>query len=155
MSDFTLGYSAPQTIERSLLPSLAFVGLLLLVYVGLDAFSPPPLVAEFGGVKEASHGDVLRQIAYLSIAGLVSIAAIQRFGIGALRAIPFSMGLLLAWCLASALWAPEANIVLRRAGLEVVVVVSLMLSVETLGAERAFTLWRWLLACRASRRRRA
>jgi O-antigen ligase len=146
MSDFTLGYSAPQTIERSLLPSLAFVGLLLLVYVGLDAFSPPPLVAEFGGVKEASHGDVLRQIAYLGIAGLVSLAAIQRFGMGALRAIPFSMWVLLAWCIASALWAPESNIVLRRAGLEVVVVVSLMLSVETLGAERAFTLWRWLLA---------
>ena len=30
------------------------------------------------------------------------------------------MGLLLAWCLASALWAPQPDIVLRRAGLEVV-----------------------------------
>ena len=56
------------------------------------------------------------------------------------------MGLLLAWCLASALWAPETSIVLRRAGLEVVVVVSLMLSVETIGPARAFTIWRWLLA---------
>ena len=61
-------------------------------------------------------------------------AALQRFGIGAVRAIPFSMALLLAWCMASAMWAPETDIVLRRAGLEVVVVVSLMLSVETIGA---------------------
>ncbi len=145
-SDYALSYTPPGTIERSWLPSLTFIGLLLMIFVGLDAFSPPPDVAQFGGVKEASHGDVLRQIAYLSLAGLTVLAAIQRFGMGALRALPFSMALLLAWCVASALWAPESGIVLRRAGLEVVVVLSLLLSVETLGAERAFTLWRWLLA---------
>ncbi|HEY0267135.1 MAG TPA: O-antigen ligase family protein [Rhizomicrobium sp.] len=145
-SDYTLAYDPPQTIERGLMPSLAFIGLLLLVFVGLDAFSPPLQVAEFGGVRPVSHGDVLRQVAYLAIGGLVALAAIQRFGIGALRAIPFSMGLLLAWCLASALWAPETDIVLRRAVFEVVVAAALMLSIETLGAERAFTLWRWLLA---------
>jgi exopolysaccharide production protein ExoQ len=146
MSDFTLSYAPPRAIERSLLPALAFVGLLLLIFVGLDAFSPPPVVAEFGGVEEASHGDVIRQIAYLGVAVLIGLAALQRFGIGALRTIPFSMALLLSWCLASALWAPETNIVLRRGGLEVVVVVSLILSVETIGAPRAFAIWRWLLA---------
>jgi exopolysaccharide production protein ExoQ len=145
-SDYALTYSPPRAIERSLLPALAFVGLLLLIFVGLDAFSPPPVVAEFGGVEEASHGDVIRQIAYLGVAVLIGLAALQRFGMGALRTIPFSMALLLCWCLASALWAPETNIVLRRAGLEVVVVVSLILSVETLGAPRAFAIWRWLLA---------
>ena len=103
-------------------------------------------MAQFGGVAEASRGDVTRQILYLGTAALVAFAALQRYGFGALRAVPFSMGLLLAWCLASALWAPAPDLVLRRAGLEVVMVVSLMLSVETLGPARAFTLWRWLLA---------
>ena len=145
-SDYALTYVAPRDLDRSLLPVLAFIGLLLLIFVGLDAFSPPPLVSQFGGVREASRTDVLRQIAYLGVAAMVGLTALQRYGIGMLRAIPVSMGLLLCWCLASALWAPEAGIVIRRAGLEVIVVVSLMLSVETLGPERAFTIWRWLLA---------
>ncbi|HEX4026188.1 MAG TPA: O-antigen ligase [Rhizomicrobium sp.] len=145
-SDHTLAYIPPQAVERSWLPQLGFVALLLLIFVGLDAFSPPPLVAQFGGVTEASRGDVTRQILYLGTAALIALAALQRYGLGALRALPLSMGLLLAWCLASALWAPAPGLVLRRAGLEVVMVISLMLSVETLGPARAFALWRWLLA---------
>lgn len=133
-------------MDRSWLPQLAFLGLLLLIFVGLDAFSPPPLVAQFGGVQEASRGDTMRQILYLGSAALIGFAAFQRYGLAVIRAVPLSMGLLLAWCVASALWAPEPGVVLRRAGLEVVIVVSLMLSVETLGPERAFAIWRWLLA---------
>ena len=145
-NDCALAYAPPPALGQNLLPSLTFVALLLLVFVGLDAFSPPPLVLQVGSVQAASHGDALRQFAYLSVAGLITLAAVQRFGMGALRALPVSMGLLLAWCLASALWAPQTDIVLRRAGLEVVVVVSLMLSVETIGTTRALVLWRWLLA---------
>jgi O-antigen ligase len=143
-NEYVLSY--PRVAERGLLPVLSFIGLLLLIYVGLDAFSPPPEVTQFGGVPEASHGDVLRQICYLSVAVLIGGAALQRYGFDAIRILPFSMLVLLAWCVASALWAPETTIVLRRAGLEVVVVVSLFLSVELLGAERAFLIWRWLLA---------
>ncbi|HVW75868.1 MAG TPA: O-antigen ligase family protein [Rhizomicrobium sp.] len=145
-NDHTLAFSPPHVSQRGWLPALGFVALLLLIFVGLDAFSPPPEVAMFGGVEQASRGDALRQILYLGTAALIALAALQRHGLGMLRAIPLSMGLLLAWCLASALWAPSAGLVLRRAGLEVVIVVSLMLSVETLGPGRAFTLWRWLLA---------
>ena len=145
-SDYALTYAPPQPVERSLLPTLGYVALLLLIFVGLDAFSPPALVSQYGGVKEAAHGDSLRQIAYLGVAAMVGLAAIQRHGFGALRAMPFSMGLLLTWCLASALWAPEQDIVLRRAGLEIIVVVSIMFSIETIGAERAFTILRWVLA---------
>jgi O-antigen ligase len=146
MTDFSLVYVPPRSASRNLLPLLAYLGLLLLVFVGLDAFSPPAAVAQFGGVQEASRGDTLRQIAYLSVACLIALAAIQRQGLAALRAMPLGLGLLLVWCVASALWAPEPGVVLRRAGLEVVIVVSLLLSVEILGAERSFTLWRWLLA---------
>lgn len=144
-SDHTLTYYPPQAVERSWLPQLGFVALLLLIFVGLDAFSLPP-VAQLGGAEQASHGDVTRQILYLGSAALIALAAIQRYGLGAVRAIPLSMGLLLGWCLASAMWAPAPDLVLRRAGLEVVLVFSLMLSVETLGSARAFAIWRWLLA---------
>ncbi len=145
-NDHTLTFFPPHAMERSWLPQLAFVALLLLIFVGLDAFSPPPLVAQFGGVEEASRGDATRQILYLATAALVGFTALQRYGLSVVRAVPLSMGLLLIWCVASAMWAPGPGVVLRRAGLEVVIVVSLMLSVETLGPARAFTLWRWLLA---------
>ena len=141
-NDYALAYVPPQAVEQYIFPALSYIALLLLIFVGLDAFSPP----QSAGVQQVSHGDLVRQFSYLSVAGLIGISAVQRFGLGALRALPVSMGLLLAWCLASAFWAPETNVVLRRAGLEVVVVVSLMLSVETIGAARALVLWRWLLA---------
>lgn len=144
-SDYALSYDPPRAVEHNALPVLSFVALLLLIFVGLDAFSPPP-IAQAGTAPQAAHGDVIRQLAYLSVAGMIGVAAVQRFGFGALRALPVSMGLLLAWCLASVLWAPQPDIVLRRAGLEVILVGSLLLSVETLGAHKAFTLWRWLLA---------
>jgi len=144
-NEYAIAYQPHPAVERSTLPVLAFVGLLLLIFVGLDAFSPPALVSQFGGVKEASRGDSLRQIAYVAVAALVGLAALQRYGLAALRAMPVSMALLLIWCLASAFWAPETSVVLRRAGLEVIVVVCLMFSVETLGPERAFTIWRWIL----------
>ncbi len=145
-NEYALAYAPPRTLEHGLLPVLAFMALLLLIFVGLDAFSPPPLVAQFGGVQEASRGDVMRQIAYLGAGCLIGLAALLRFGLNALRIVPVSMGLLLAWCVASVVWAPETSVVLRRAGLEVVIVVSLMLSVETIGPVRAFAIWRWLLA---------
>jgi len=145
-NDYALAYSPPRALERSLPASILFIALLLLIFVGLDAFSPPPLVALFGGVKEASRGDTLRQITYLGVAALIALTAFQRHGFGALRAVPLSLALLLIWCLASALWAPEPGVVFRRAGLEVVIVLSLLLSVDTIGAERAFLLWRVLLA---------
>ena len=145
-NEYALSYSPPQAIDRGLLPSLAFIALLLLIFVGLDAYSPPLQVSQFGGVTEASHGDIMRQAAYLGVAALVGLTALQRYGMGALRAVPVSMGLLLAWCLASALWAPEPNVVIRRAGLEVVIVVSVLLSVTAVGPKKAFLWWRWLMA---------
>src|SRR5882762_1065056 len=129
-NEHALAYVPPQAVEQNIFPALAFVALLLLIFVGRDAFSPPSPIAQSGAALMSSHGDAVRQFAYLSVAGLIGIAAFQRFGFGALRALPLSMGLLLAWCLASALWAPQPDIVLRRAGLEVVLVVSLLLGLE-------------------------
>jgi O-antigen ligase len=145
-NDFALTYTAPKDTTRALLATGVYLALLLLIFVGLDAFSPPPLVSQFGGVQEASKGDILRQVCYLAVGMGVVLAALQRFGWGALRAIPLPMAMLLVWCVASALWAPEPGVVIRRAGLEVIIVVSLLLSVDTVGPQKAFLYWRWLLA---------
>jgi len=145
-SDHTLDFPRFRAAEQTWLPRLSFLALLVMIFVGLDAFSPPPDVAQFGGVNEASHGDLIRQITYLALGALIGLAAIQQRGLTALRAVPISMWILLAWCAASAFWAPLPTLVLRRAGLEVVLVSSLFLGLETLGAEQSFAIWRWLLA---------
>ena len=93
-NEYVLSY--PRVAERGLVPVLSFIGLLLLIYVGLDAFSPPPEVTQYGGVPEASHGDVLRQICYLSVAVLIGLTALQRYSFDAIRILPFSMIVLLA-----------------------------------------------------------
>jgi len=144
--DYVPGYAAHPATERSLLATLAYIAFLLLIFVGLDAFSPPAAVSRFGGVQEASGGDSLRQICFLLTAGCIVLTAWQRFGLGLLRALPVSMLLLLGWCLASALWSPDAGVVVRRAGLQVLIVFSALLSVETVGARRAFDIWRVILA---------
>lgn len=143
-NDFVLTYDPPKAVEQNLFPALACLALLFLVFVGFSPFSPPPLVP--ASAAAVSHGDVARQIGYLGIAAMVGIAAFQRFGVGALRALPLTMAVLLAWCLASAYWSSQPELVLRRAGLEVVLVISLLLSAQTVGATRAFLLWRWLMA---------
>jgi len=140
------GYAGAPTTNRLGLAAIAFTALLLLIFVGFDAFQPPVNVSAYGGVKEASQGDMLRQTSYLLVFGLVLLAAWQHRGFGAIRAIPLSVMALLGWCLASALWAAEPNVVFRRAGLEIVIVSSLFLGIDALGAERAFGIWRWLLA---------
>ncbi|MDE2266292.1 MAG: O-antigen ligase family protein [Alphaproteobacteria bacterium] len=63
----------------------------------------------------------------------------------AFSSVPILLVLLLAWCLVSAGWASEPGVAVRRAGLAVVLVVSIMLSVETIGTERSLILWRWVL----------
>ena len=84
-NEYALSY--PRVIERGLLPVLSFIGLLLLIYVGLDAFSPPPEVTQYGGVPEASHGDVLRQICYLTVAVLIGATALQLAGVAAVGGV--------------------------------------------------------------------
>jgi exopolysaccharide production protein ExoQ len=142
---FGLSFNAPRRLEQTILPSLAFFALLLLIFVGLEPFTPPASVAAFGGVAETSRGDTLRQAAYLSVFAIILVCAIQRRGILALRAVPLTMGLLLLWCVASSFWAAEPDVALRRAGLEVIVCLSLLLSVDTIGAERAFRYWRMMM----------
>ena len=100
--DYVPGYAAHPATERSLLASLAYIAFLLLIFVGLDAFSPPAAVSRFGGVQEASGGDSLRQICFLLTAGCIVLTAWQRFGLGLLRAPQTNPGEGTAWISRSA-----------------------------------------------------
>ncbi len=141
---FAVNFIAPPRVERTTLASIAFFGLLLLVFVGFQPFTPPP-----PGVASAAtsgEGDISRQICYLLVFGLVIITALQRRGLGALRALPPLLLLLEIWCMSSALWADVQGIAFRRAVLEALLSFCVLLSVDTLGPERAFRYWRITLA---------
>ena len=126
------------------LPEIAFTGFLLLVFVGLTPFQVRvPGAFQVGAATGA--GDAFRQISYLLVFTLLGIAALQRRSLEALTAVPVSILLLLGWCFLSALWADVPGITIRRAGLELVVVFSAMLGVDTLGPRRALQLLRIVL----------
>ncbi|MGH6871504.1 MAG: O-antigen ligase family protein [Rhizomicrobium sp.] len=121
----------------------AFLALLLMVFIGIAPFAPrDPATLAIGESGFAGAGDALRQALYLLVF-LVSLgAALELRGSSALRAVPLTLVLLLGWCLLSASWAPAPGVAIRRAGLEVVVVLSAMLGVESIGVERALKLLR-------------
>ena len=136
---FALTQAPPRILG---LAAISFTAFLLLVFVGLEPFAPRADVSSYGGV---TRGDSLRQITYVGAFGLIILASLQQQGLALVRAVPVSIALLLAWCLASALWAAQPDVVIRRAGLEVIIVLSIFLGIHTLGAQRAFAIWKWLL----------
>ena len=118
---------------------------LLLAFVGLSPFHPPPAVSAFGGAVTTGAGDLARQLCYLAVFMAIVLGAFRNRGLMAFSPLPLLLMLLVAWCIASALWSAEPGITTRRAGLAFVLVVSAMLSVETVGTEKSLALWRWLL----------
>lgn len=133
--------------QASWIDEAVLLAFLLLAFVGLSPFAvPPPAVTAFGGVATTGAGDLARQLCYLAVFAAIVIGAARTFRTKALSLVPVLLVLLLAWCLLSALWSGEPGVTLRRAGLAVVLVISAMLSVETVGAERSLVLWRWVLA---------
>ena len=142
---FALDFTAPPRLERSTLAAIGFFALLILVFVGFQPFVPPrsgtPLAA-----ANAAEGDITHQIFYLLAFALVLVTAMQRRGFGALRAMPLLLGCLQLWCLTSAIWADAHGVAFRRAVLEVILSLSVLLSADTIGPERAFRYWRIVLA---------
>jgi O-antigen ligase len=126
---------------------LAFAAFLLLVFIGLSPFAVrDPNVLVNGETIAAGEGDLIRQICYLLVFFTIIAVAIYREGWRALDAMPVMLTLLLVWCGLSAMWSPEPDITIRRVGLEVVVVLSVMLSVNNLGVERCLRIFRLVLA---------
>jgi O-antigen ligase len=145
------GYSPAVTLARvrfaPWLAETAFVALLLLIFIGLMPFAPRDATTlAIGESGFAGAGDATRQILYLLVLLATVGAALELRGLRALRAIPIPLAILLGWCLLSASWAPAPDVALRRAVLEIVVVVSAMLGVDSIGVERALRLLRAALA---------
>ena len=136
-----------RTRPASWIDEAVLLAFLLLAFVGLSPFAPPPpAVTAFGGVAATGAGDLARQLCYLAVFAAIVIGAARTSRMEAFSLVPVLLVLLLAWCLSSALWSAEPGVTLRRAGLAVVLVISAMLAVETVGAERSLVLWRWVLA---------
>ncbi|HWY60763.1 MAG TPA: O-antigen ligase family protein [Rhizomicrobium sp.] len=142
---FAVSFVAPPRLERTTLAAIAFFALVFLVFVGLQPFVPPHSGAPLAAAS-ATDGDFTRQIFYLGIFAVVLVSAVQRRGLGAIRAMPLLLGLLLAWCLLSAFWATAHGVAFRRATLEAVLALSILLSADTIGPERAFRYLRIVLA---------
>ena len=125
----------------------SYVAFLLLIFVGLSPFAVRDSATLIGGEMAANGaGDVFRQFAFAISFGLIVFTAMRNRGFSAFADAPAALSVLLMWCLVSAYWSPEPAVTLRRAALETVVVLSAMMSVSTLGAERSFALLRAVLA---------
>jgi exopolysaccharide production protein ExoQ len=90
-------------------------------------------------------GDASRQVLYLLIFLSVIAAAFLRRGFAIAAIVPPMLAVLLIWCLLSATWAAAPDVALRRAGLAIVVALSTMFCVDSLGVERSLKLWRYVL----------
>jgi exopolysaccharide production protein ExoQ len=132
--------------SRRWIDDAVFLAFLLLAFVGVAPFSPPPPEGLAGtAVVQTGAGDMLRQVCYLAVFAAIVLGAFRQRGLKAFSSFPLVLLALLVWCVASALWSPEPAVTLRRSGLAVVLVVSAMLSVQNVGAERSLAVWRWVL----------
>jgi O-antigen ligase len=142
---FALSYSAPRDSARSIFAEIAFVLLLLIMFVGLSPFAPPPSPTTVNTAAPAP-GDLLRQLLFLSTFGLVLVGGLARRGFALFRAVPPLLVVLLIWCFLSIFWSAVPDVTLRRAMLAAIVVISTMLSVDLIGTPKAFLIWRVALA---------
>ncbi|SRR5579862_120060 len=127
---------------------VAFIALMLLAFVGLQPFAirNPATDLQTGPYQMTGSGDAIRQVLYILVFATAVIAAFLRRGFALATIVPPLLSVLLGWCLLSAAWAAAPDVALRRAGLAIVVALSTMFCVDTLGTERSFRLWRYVLA---------
>ena len=141
-----LGKTAPERGFATWILEPAFVALLLLIFVGLTPFAVRNSVdTATGAANFAGAGDALRQISYLTTFAIILAGALTKRGLYAVNAVPIVLAVLLAWCVLTAHWAAVPGVALRRAGLEIVVVLSVMLGVDIVGPDRALKLFCYVL----------
>lgn len=139
---------APQERARTeqIVAETAFVAFLLLVFVGLQPFAPRfPELLKLGESGTSGAGDLLRQVSYLAVFSTIAFCTFRRYGMESLALVPVLLSFDLIWCLLSSSWAAEGSVTFRRAGLEVVIVLTAMWGVETVGIERSLKLFRAVL----------
>ncbi|MGZ5934026.1 MAG: O-antigen ligase family protein [Rhizomicrobium sp.] len=123
-----------------------FVILLLLIFIGTTPLDDRSVAALSARNAASASGDFIRQISFLGTFAIILFAALRRRGLSAIRAVPVSLALLMGWCILTSVWSDEPDIVARRAILATIFVLSVMLSVDTLGTARAVALWRYVVA---------
>ena len=119
-----------------------FVAFLLLIFVTLSPFASR---AGLATMAQTGAGDAIRQICFLSVFAVIVSAALWRRGFAALGAVPVAIAVMLGWCLLSSTWSIEPDVTLRRAILATVIVISAMVSVDAVGADRAMRIFRVVL----------
>ncbi len=142
---FALSYAPPRDVSRSMVAEIAFVALLLMMFVGLSPFAPPVSPTSVNAAA-AAPGDTLRQVIFLAILFPVLFAATLQRGWDVFRVVPLALVAMLAWCFFSISWSGVPDVTLRRAALAAILVISTISSVNLLGGPRAFLLWRIVLA---------
>jgi exopolysaccharide production protein ExoQ len=140
------GIAVPEAAPAKLLAELGYFVFLLLVFVTLKPFAIRDMSILPLGTSGNGTGDTIRQVLYLGTFAWIAASAFQVRGAQILRAAPLPLLLLLAWCLATSLWAGAPMIAMRRAALEIVIVLSATLSIQSLGPVRAIAILRTLLA---------
>lgn len=127
---------------RSWVADAGYIAFLALTFVTLAPFaSRDPLVM----AVHKGEGDMLRQVAFLGSFALIIGSALWYRGLSALRAIPLALGVTLGWVVLSSAWSMAPDVTLRRAILAAIVVIAAMVSVDTIGRERAMRIFRWFL----------
>jgi exopolysaccharide production protein ExoQ len=142
---FALSYAPPRDVSRSVIAEIAFIALLLMMFVGLSPFAPPPSPTSVNMAAPAP-GDSLRQVVFLAIFFPVLFASTLQRGWEVFRVVPLALIAMLAWCFFSIFWSGVPDVSLRRAALAAIVVISTIASVDLLGGPRSFLLWRIVLA---------
>jgi exopolysaccharide production protein ExoQ len=141
--------AAPAPPRVSLDTRIAEAGFLLvlfLIFVGLTPFDTRTAAAIAARDASTASGDLLRQAAFGGTFALIVYSALKLRGVAVAGAVPFMIAMLLAWSFATAIWSDEPSVVTRRAVLAAMFVLSMLLSVDTLGAERTLDLWRKFIA---------
>jgi O-antigen ligase len=121
--------------------------LLILVFVGVQPFAErmPATDLITGPYQATGGGDALRQIFYLFVFMSAMTFAFLKRGIGVVTIIPPMLIVILAWCLLSVFWAEAQDVALRRSILAIVLAFSVVFLVDTLGVERALSVFRTVL----------
>jgi O-antigen ligase len=123
-----------------------FVLLLLLIFVGTTPLDDRSVAALATRNAASASGDLVRQVSFLGTFAIILFAALRTRGLAVVKCVSVAMALLMGWCIISAAWADEPDVVGRRAILATIFVLSMMLSVDTLGSARAVALWRYAVA---------
>ena len=146
MANEPLKLDLPRTGFDRIVAEAGFVVLLLLIFIGTTPLDDRSVAALSARNATSAAGDLVRQVSFLGTFAVIALAAARQRGIDALKSVPISLALLMGWCILSAVWAAEPGIVARRAVLATIFVLSMLLSVDTLGSARAIHLWRYVVA---------